>query len=120
MESFQDKKCLGCNLKLPPTRASFISTQEANFSTMRHRSYTSANSILTSIDGNVWNVGDDGNIIPTPCLIIRAPSGILELVTCSCRKCCTHLCVAVEKNNKFFAVGCNNFKDYRGKVGIKC
>ncbi|MCP3888386.1 MAG: hypothetical protein GY702_05875, partial [Desulfobulbaceae bacterium] len=105
--------------KLPPTRASFIPhMQRANFTTKRDKSYTSATPILPSLDGNGWNVDDNGNITPTPCLNLPAPSGILELVKGSCKEGCTHLC-GCAKNNlsctalcKCFAAGCSNFKDY--------
>ena len=86
-ESFQLRNLEG--ELLPPTVATiFPHIQSANFVTKRDKSYITAKPELRNIKDNGLNLNEDGGgYKPMYCHLPPAPSAVVELVKCGCKKC---------------------------------
>ena len=99
---------------LPPTKATlFQHIKRANFVAMRDKSYSVSKPHLPSMERNGWQLKAGGGIEPVRCMVPPAPSAVLELIKCGCKKTCSGNCKCAKNNLpctplcKCYAWSCN-------------
>ena len=112
---------------LPPTVATlFPHIKRANYISTRDKSYISAIPNLPKLEDNGWKAKEDGTSYePVHCLLPPAPTAVVELVKCGCKKTCTGNC-SCSRNNllctalcKCFSWGYNKFSNVQKTSVVK-